>query len=541
MSTTEITQAQYEAVMGVNPSHFNGAERPVESIMWRDAAKFCNLLSIEAGLEPCYVDELLWTCDYRKNGFRLPTEAEWEYACKAGTQTKYHTGDTDSDLARAGWYEENSGSETHPVGMKESNAFGLFDMHGNVGEICNDWLGPYSSDNQTDPSGPSSRNDEDGRVLRGGNYQLNASLCRSSSRFGFEPLDESDWIGFRVVRRSVSISTYTVTGRIFLHELGIEGVEVIMDGHDKTNIATAVSDVDGYYNLVGVYDGPHTLIFYKNGYTFDHLKVDILVSGYDVTVEDIQADKSLTIGTELIMVPIPGGEFEMGDVEGVGDTDEKPIHTATVQDFEMSTYQITNAQYVTYLNDADDANEIAVTSTDVKGKGGNWTGQVYLYTDDSQIYYDNYVFIVDPEYDSWPVIVTWYGAKAFADHYGMDIPTETEWEYACRGGRQYMYGTVDGTIGVDKANYSDTGIGHTIAVGMYPPNPFNLYDMCGNMREWCDDRYSSKYGDVPYSTYRVMRGCTSTNSSFHCRASNRVGTYPAKIGTFCSFRVVQRY
>ena len=202
MSTTEITQAQYEVVMGVNPSNFLGADRPVESIMWRDAAKFCNLLSIEAGLEPYYVDELSWTCDYLKNGFRLPTEAEWEYACKAGTQTKYHTGDTDDDLARTGWYEENSGSETHPVGMKESNAFGLFDMHGNVGEICNDWLGPYSSDNQTDPTGPLLRNDEDGRVLRGGNYMSQAMFCRSSYRFGFEPLYEFEWVGFRIVRRS---------------------------------------------------------------------------------------------------------------------------------------------------------------------------------------------------------------------------------------------------------------------------------------------------------------------------------------------------
>ncbi|MFC1614881.1 SUMF1/EgtB/PvdO family nonheme iron enzyme, partial [Gemmatimonadota bacterium] len=123
MAQTEITQAQYESVIGSNPSYWTGDDaRPVEQVSWYDAVTFCNKLSEAAGLEPCY-DLSTRECDYTKNGFRLPTEAEWEYACRAGTTTKYYTGDSESVLDRAGWYRSNSGSITHAAGGKEANAY----------------------------------------------------------------------------------------------------------------------------------------------------------------------------------------------------------------------------------------------------------------------------------------------------------------------------------------------------------------------------------------------------------------------------------
>ena len=138
MSSTEITQGQFQARMGTNPSYFTGDDsRPVENVTWFDAVTFCNMLSTNQGLEPCY-NLSTWTCDFSKNGYRLPTEAEWEYACRAGTTTRYHTGDNESNLALAGWYGGNSSSTLHPVAQKQGNPWGLYDMHGNVWEWCND-------------------------------------------------------------------------------------------------------------------------------------------------------------------------------------------------------------------------------------------------------------------------------------------------------------------------------------------------------------------------------------------------------------------
>ncbi|MFC1607140.1 SUMF1/EgtB/PvdO family nonheme iron enzyme [Candidatus Latescibacterota bacterium] len=210
MSIYEVTQGQYQSVIGTNPSYFkSGDDYPVETVSWYDAVKYCNKLSDAAGLERCY-NESTWACDLSRNGFRLPTEAEWEYACRAGTETKFYTGNnlssdgrTSTDLDTAVWYNGNSGSKTHAVGDKEPNAWGLFDMHGNVWEWCNDWYGEsyYSSSPSSDPTGPSTGS---GRVARGGGWGDDALYCRSAIRYRINPTRTHDLIGvigFRVVRR----------------------------------------------------------------------------------------------------------------------------------------------------------------------------------------------------------------------------------------------------------------------------------------------------------------------------------------------------
>jgi len=133
-------------------------------------------------------------------GLDLPTEAEWEYACRAGTETKYYTGNNESDLGRAGWYEVNriSGETTSSVGQKEPNEFGLFDMHGNVWEWCNDWYGDYPSGSVINPTGPSTGSN---RIMRGGDYMRDAGVSRSAFRYEFGPTNSYGNIGFRVVRR----------------------------------------------------------------------------------------------------------------------------------------------------------------------------------------------------------------------------------------------------------------------------------------------------------------------------------------------------
>lgn len=195
MSVTEITQEKYESLMGNNPSYLNGDNLPVEQVSWEDAVKFCNRLSKLHGLELCY-DEYTLECDFIKDGYRLPTEAEWEYACRAGTTTKYYTGDDENDLKSAGWYSSNSHNTSHLVGQKEPNTWGLYDMHGNVQEWCNTWLGSYSSQHVHNPIG-----DKAGyfRVIRGGFYGGWLFYCRAAYRNGFSTRRRDKFIGFRVV------------------------------------------------------------------------------------------------------------------------------------------------------------------------------------------------------------------------------------------------------------------------------------------------------------------------------------------------------
>ena len=196
ISKTEITQGQYEIIVGSNPSQFQGNNNhPVEYITWYDAVSYCNKLSVAVGLEPCY-DSNTWDCDFSKNGFRLPTEAEWEYACRALTTGQFYTGSSKSAFEKAAWYGANSANTTHPVGEKQANEFGLFDMHGNVFEWCNDWFDVYTSDNQYNPIGPSTGSS---RINRGGDYKDADFYCRSSSRGIASPNYKYSNSGFRVV------------------------------------------------------------------------------------------------------------------------------------------------------------------------------------------------------------------------------------------------------------------------------------------------------------------------------------------------------
>ena len=162
------------------------------------------------GYNNCYTENGDWECDFSKNGFRLPTEAEWEFACRAGTDTYFYTGnelssdgETSADLDKAGWYRYNRYNmvkESHTVGAKEPNEFGLYDMHGNLWEWCNDWYGDsyYYNSPSTDPTGPTSGS---GRVFRGGSWLNSAMFCRSAARYEFEPRTWFYHLGIRVVRR----------------------------------------------------------------------------------------------------------------------------------------------------------------------------------------------------------------------------------------------------------------------------------------------------------------------------------------------------
>ncbi len=199
MAKTEVTQGLWKAVMGSNPSYFKGDDLPVESVTWYEAVAYCNALSAKEGLDKVYtINKTAVTADFNKNGWRLPTEAEWEYASRGGKVSEgymYSGSDTVEDV---GWYSGNSTSRTHFVGEKAANELGLYDMSGNVSEWCWDWYGNYSNVSQSDPRGPL-RALTGARVRRGGSWTNEAPDLRSAKRSGLTPGASYSDVGFRPV------------------------------------------------------------------------------------------------------------------------------------------------------------------------------------------------------------------------------------------------------------------------------------------------------------------------------------------------------
>ena len=175
----EVTQELWEAVMGSNPSYFKGAQKPVESVSWNDCQKFISRLNSLTG-----------------RTFRLPTEAEWEYAARGGNKSSHYKYSGSGNIGDVAWYDDNSDGKTHAVGTKTANELGIYDMSGNVWELCSDWYGSYSAGSQTNPQGPSSGSY---RVLRGGCWYSLAGYCRVSIRHDYGPRSSNGSLGLRLV------------------------------------------------------------------------------------------------------------------------------------------------------------------------------------------------------------------------------------------------------------------------------------------------------------------------------------------------------
>jgi len=201
MGKYEVTKKEFQEIMGVDPNS-KGDNFPVDSVSWNYAIEYCNRRSQKEGLTPAYTiigENVTW--NRNANGYRLPTEAEWEYACRAGTTTAFNNENNDYKnkalVEAVAWYRSNSLTGRREVGLKTPNSWGLYDMHGNVEEWCWDLYGSYSSEAQTDPTGADSGTTKQ-RVCRGGGYSFSAERLRSAYRSAFSP--DSGRGGFRVVR-----------------------------------------------------------------------------------------------------------------------------------------------------------------------------------------------------------------------------------------------------------------------------------------------------------------------------------------------------
>lgn len=428
LARREVTQAEFLEIMGFNPSAATGNPNlPVEQVTWEDATNYCVLLTRkekQAGrLPPGYE-------------FRLPTEAEWEYASRAGSSNRFSFGDDPelNELKSYAWYSDNSGNTTHPVGTKLPNAWGLYDMHGNVAEWCTDFYGSLPERSMTDPTGP--RYGEK-RVIRGGSFSDEGKYCRSATRF-------ADW---------------------------------------STNAITNV--------------------------------------GFRVALAPLRAPASRT-GPALVW--INSGEFLMGSPHSELDRqeDESPrTQVSLSQGFFMGRYEITQAEYEAVM-------------------GSNPSRNL--------------------SYDNLPVDnVTWYDALQFcrklteleraagrlpAGHF-YRLPTEAEWEYAVRAGstNRLFFGHESDYAELESYGWLLSGE-TTHQVGAKLPNPWGLYDIYGNVWEWCMDDYIDYAGGHavdPVATQgetKVMRGGSSFEAAEFCRSACRMNGQPEVGYQDVGFRVV---
>ena len=415
MGKYEVTQEQWESVMGDNPSSTKGAKLPVTGVSWKDCQGFIEKLNAKTS-----------------GGYRRPTEAEWEYACRAGTTTAYSFGDV---LTKSDANCNESGGRIKEVGSYKPNAFGLYDMHGNVWEWCEDSYGDYPAGSAIDPKGPATGGS---RVARGGSFNYGVSHARSSNRGLNSPTARSDDGGFRLAR-SVDI---------------------------KAAVAPAIPNPKPAEVM------PATGNLLVAPFTEAKAK-EVQKSVAKSLQKEVEEKADLGKGTTLEMVLIPAGKFKMGSpASEQGRSGDETQHEVTLtKPFYMGKYEVTQEQWESVMGD----NPV---------RGGNPSS---------------------PKGAKLPVTgVSWKNCQEFIKKLnantdgGYRLPTEAEWEYACRAGTTTAY-SFGNSLTRSDANY---GSSSTKAVGDYPANAFGLYDMHGNVFEWCEDWY----GDYPKGAVTDPKG-----------------------------------
>jgi formylglycine-generating enzyme required for sulfatase activity len=437
----EVTQAQYEAVMTGNsnslsatPSKWpNNPNRPVEKVSWDDVQIFLTRLNAAeqaAGRLPSG-----WS-------YVLPTESEWEYACRAGTTTTYSLGN-DINASQANWNHGSEGSTVN-VGQFSANPWGFFDMHGNVHEWVADRYGAYPSGFVTDPTGAASSSS---RVARSGSFYDGGSLLRSARRGDFLPSHHTSNIGFRV----------------------------------------------GFK-----FTGVHTV----------------------------------TSASNLQMLWVEPGTFTMGSPtnEAGRGTNETEHNVTLTKGFYLGKYEVTQAQYEAVMTG--NSNSLSATPSEWPNNPNRPVEKVSW--DDVQIFLTR---LNDAE----------QAAGRLPSGWSYVLPTESEWEYACRAGTTTAYSWGNSIVG-SNANYNQSGIGQTREVGQYTANPWGFHDMHGNVYEWTADWYLAAYptGSVTdpvgpaTGSYRVARGGSWYITASDARSAVRLWRVPAIGNNALGFRLSLR-
>jgi formylglycine-generating enzyme required for sulfatase activity len=496
MADTQVTQELWMAVSGrKNPSHFEGGTNPVERVSWEDCEKWISKL-----------------CEHHAFfKISLPSEAQWEYVCRAGSTTAYCFGDDPQELLKYSWFEENSKSKSYPVKQLLPNGWGLYDMHGNVWEWCRDWYGAYEKSTQLDPTGPTKGTS---RVIRGGSWVSPARVPRSACRGGYRSGYRGYYLGFRIASSA----------------LGAEPDERAMlpEAEPGTERASSVQVRVRDTEPVG---DPREIGFWKSGKKPDWVSAfgkDDYGLWYEFQLpnrwSEMQAKSKNRKGTEpqgfvtQRMRWIKPGKFMIGSdasTKGLFIGDEEQHEVTLTQGFWMADAPCTQ---------------------------GLWMGAGARENRSRFQGFSNPV-----ERVSWEDCQAWL--KGLGEVFPLmqpALPTEAQWEYACRAGSTSVYCFGDSEEELKKyAWYDKNSRSKTHVVGAKLPNAWGLYDVHGNVWEWCQDWYgeftkASVTDPVgpPKGTARVIRGGSWDDSARYLRSACRSRYDPGIWLHYLGFRLL---
>ncbi len=480
-------------------------DHPVISVSWNDAMAFCDWLSKEEGVT-----------------YRLPTEAEWEFACRAGSQTRFSYGDEEFKLGDYAWYDMQGGTNTMPVGMKAPNALGVFDLYGNVWEWCYDLYGPYTTKPAVDPLGSE---DDSNRSSRGGAFSSSAP-ARSALRNRFEPTKRSYHIGFRIVRT--------------------------IDKPAPKSKATHVWPKNQPAPAIAPFNAKQAKTHQEEW--AEHLGVEVEIAN----------------SIDMKFRVIPPGEFLMGSsdeeiselldeakVEGFASwytkriPTERPQHVVILTEpFGFAAHEVTRGQFRQFV----DATGYK-TDAEKDGLGGSgFKNKSWVQA--TEFLWNTNVGFETEQTDDHPVInVSWNDAVAFckwlSEKEGVtyQLPTEAQWEFACRAGSHssFSFGNEVSRLSNYAWNTNQGGIG-TKPVGKKRANALGLFDLHGNVSEWCRD-WSGLYIAAPavnplgpfQGSTRLLRGGTFSVPSSFDRSARRFDDQPTSRNINVGFRVSRTY
>ncbi|MGA2621848.1 MAG: SUMF1/EgtB/PvdO family nonheme iron enzyme, partial [Thermoguttaceae bacterium] len=562
LGMTEVTQGEYEKVVGTNPSYFSATGKgkdqvagqdtkrfPVENVSWDDCVEFCRKLSDM----PAEKAAGHW--------YRLPSEAQWEYACRAGSTGRYSFSSGRSGVPREyeekelvdyGWFDANSNGMPHAVGLKRASAWGLYDMHGNVWEWCQDWYdkGYYTNSPVDDPGGPLGAWS---RVGRGGSWSNPAGYCRSAARHDYEHGNLIYYLGFRAslvladtAAERAKMSRTTDAEKPSGGSTATKPSPAPPIPNPQSPIpptAGSLIGADGKWQLPPGAPPPAIA-------PFDAAKAKKHQQGWAKHL-GVPVEITNSIGMKLVV--IPPGEFTMGspkelieeELKAHGDDrwykdhlpgEETPHQVRTTRPFYLGTYEVTQEEYRRVMG---------TNPSDFSATGkqkGKVAGQNTKRFPVEQVSWDEAVEFCRKlsEMPEEKVAERTYR-----------LPSEAQWEYACGAGstgrwcfspasnvpvtpEQRKHGE---NLFSDYGWFEQNANGMPHAVGLKRANAWGLYDMHGNVFEWCQDWYDKDYytrsatddpGGPPGGSYRVLRGGSWYNPAWGCRSAFRDDCVPGE-------------